>query len=194
MEDVNAKLGARNLEVEAELTCKMSEQDLTSKGVQCDTMDLSSVEAEIADRSSRGYSQRCSFDGVLEAVQRCDLAHLRVILHTCAPEEVNVTTEGEGMSALHLAASAGQTEAVRLLLGNKKFEAVNSHASMQGNLYTALHSASFAGHEGGCRTVVGQHSFFSDISQGSAGQNSTWPCSLARTCRSGRPLTEIRSP
>ena len=70
-----------------------------------------------------------------------------------------MTTTGKGMSALHLAARAGQTEAVQILLGSKKFEAVNRHASRPGNRHTALHSAASAGHEAVVALLLGSYCF-----------------------------------
>ena len=59
------KLGARNLELKVKLTCKISELDLTSTGVQCGLRAMSSVDAEVAHVSSRVCSQGVSLDGVL---------------------------------------------------------------------------------------------------------------------------------
>ena len=151
MEETHAKLRARNLEVEAELASMMSAVYLTSKGVQCDVIDVSSADAEVVRASSRGDGQSCSTtDGVLEAARQNNLAHLRAILQTYPPEEVNVTTKDEGRNALHLAASAGHTEAARLLLGSEKFTSVNNHTFAAKRHYsqTALHEAAVAGHEG----------------------------------------------
>ena len=161
MEEINAKLRTRNLEVEAELASKMSAVDLTSKGVQCDVTDVSSADAEVVRPSSRGDGQSCSTDGVLEAAWQNDLAHLRAVLQTYPPEEVNVTTKDEGLSALHLAASAGHIEAARLLLGSEKFTAVNSHTFVAKRHYsfTALHEAAVAGHEGVAALLLGSARF-----------------------------------
>ena len=159
MEDANAKLGARNLKVEAELACKMPALDFTSKGVQCHMRDPPSVDTKIFDAFTEDFNEIFQTDGVLKAVRQCDLAHLRTILHTCAPEEVNVTTPGEGMSALHLAASAGHTEAARVLLGSKKFEAVNTCASKESGRHNALHSAAVGGHEEVVRLLLGSPRF-----------------------------------
>ena len=155
MENVNAKLGA----LEGKLTCRMPELDLRSSGVQCSLMAMSSADAAVAHGLSQVCSRGFSFDGVLEAARHGDLAHLRAILYTCPPEEVNLTTAGEGMSALHLAARAGHTEAVRILLGSKKFEAITSHASKQGDRHTALHSAAAAGHEGVVKLLLSSPRF-----------------------------------
>ena len=121
---------------------------------------MSSADVTVAHGpGSRVCSQGFSVDGVLEAARHGDLANLRAILYTCAPDEVNVTTKGEGMSALHLAARAGKTEAVRILLGSEKFEAINSHASKQGDRHTALHAAAAAGHEGVVRLLLSSARF-----------------------------------
>ena len=116
--------------VEADLASKMAAPEMTSKGVQCDITNT-----EVIGISSRVSSQSCSADGVLEAVRQCNLAHLRAILQTYPSEELNATTEDEGMSALHLAARAGHVEAARLLLGSEKFSAVNSHTSAKRHGY-----------------------------------------------------------
>ena len=127
----------------------MSAHDLTSMGVQCDMRDMSSAGAEVADMSNRECNKSSSMDGVLEAAWHGDLASLRAILQTSSPEEVNVKTKAEGMSALHFAAAAGHTDAVRLLLGSKKFTAINDHASAKQRWsHTSLHEAAVAGHEG----------------------------------------------
>ena len=169
LEKINAKLRSHNLEVEADLASRMSAPEMTSKGVQCDMTN-----AEVIGISSRGSSgessQSCSTDGVLEAVRQCNLAHLRAILKTYPSEEVNVTTEDEGMSALHLAAKAGHVEAARLLLGSEKFSAVNSHTSAKQHTYAiALHEAAFAGHEGVVALLLTSPRFVAESARASKG-------------------------
>ena len=144
-----AKLEARNLEMETELACAKSGRRLVSPGAQHSRKDnhLPSVEAK-PDLCPEAREKICSTGGILEAARHGDLVQLRAMLETCTPEEVNVTTKPEGLSALHLAAKAGHAEAVDLLLGSENFKSSNSRTSAkQHHGATALHIAAYEGHE-----------------------------------------------
>ena len=196
MEEINAKLRARNLEVEAELASKMAALNLTSKGVQCDVTDVASADAEVVHLPSRRDGQSCSTDGVLEAAWQNDLAHLRAILQTYPPEEVNVTTKDEGKSALHLAASAGHTEVARLLLGSEKFTAVNSHTSAKQHfLRIALHEAvaAAAGHEGVVSLLLGSARFVAASARSSNGSTALHDAVWYGTCKSCKASVAVAS-